>query len=91
MSLKLIKESNTLKILEGEIPEGKEVIVFTEDEVLQFEGWRQWMALSEEQRDDMMLQTQSSGYQQWMDEDDWAECRVEEVPSQHPSLKNFKA
>lgn len=80
MSLKLRKEADHLEILEGNLPDGQEFRVFTEDEVLQFEGWKQWMTLSEEQRDDMMMQTQSAGYQEWMEEDDWDECRVEENP-----------
>jgi hypothetical protein len=32
------------------------------------------MSLSPEQREDMLLQTQSASYQEWMTEDDWEEC-----------------
>jgi len=83
MSLKLKKQDNYLKILEGNLPETDEFRVYTEDEVLQFEGWKQWVSLSEEQREDMMLQTQSAAYQEWMAEDDWDECRVEESRSSY--------
>ena len=39
MSLKLKKlDSNRLEILEGDLPDADEFRVFTEDEVLQFEG-----------------------------------------------------
>lgn len=90
MSLKLLKHPDHLELLEGDLPTGKEVIVFTEEEVLQFEGWKQWMSLSEEQREDMMLQTQSAAYQEWMQEDDWAECRVGETPAAY-GKNSFRA
>jgi len=78
MSLKLRKLENHLEVLEGDLPGNKEFRVFTEEEVLQFEGWKQWMSLSEEQRDDMMLQTQSAAYKEWMDDGGWDDSGVEE-------------
>ena len=78
MSLRLIKHADHLELLEGDLPLEKEIRLFTEDEVLQFEGWKQWISLTEEQRDDMMLQTQSAEYSEWMEEEDWVECKVEE-------------
>lgn len=90
MSLKLKKHENHLEILEGYLPENEEFRVFTEDEVLQFEGWKQWMSLSEEQREDMLRQTQSAAYQEWMQEEDWDECRVGENPAAY-SNNAFRA
>lgn len=90
MSLKLLKHQDHLELLEGDLPTGKEIIVFTEDEVLQFEGWKQWMSLSDEQREDMMLQTQSAAYKEWMDDDDWEECSVGEDPAAYGN-NAFKA
>ena len=83
MSLTLIHDSLGLRILEGELPAGTPVRVFTEDELPQFEGWRHWSSLSKEQRESFLLQTQSREYQDWMDEEDWPEARVGE-PGQEP-------
>jgi len=69
MSLKLKKLDSRLEILEGDLPDADEFRVFTEDEVLQFEGWKQWMSLTDEQREDMTLQTQSAAYKEWMEEE----------------------
>lgn len=90
MSLKLLKHTDHLQLLEGDLPTGKEIIVYTEEEVLRFEGWKQWMSLSEEQREDMMQQTQSAAYQDWMQEEDWEECRIEEKPADYVK-RSFKA
>lgn len=90
MSLKLKKLDSRLEILEGDLPDADEFRVFTEDEVLQFEGWKQWMSLNEEQREDMMQQTQSAAYKEWMEEEDWAECQLEEVPADYGN-KVFEA
>jgi hypothetical protein len=78
MSLKLKKQDKHLEILDGVVPDSEEFRVFTEEEVLQFEGWKQWMSLSEEHREDMMQQTQSAAYQEWMEEKDWDKGKVEE-------------
>lgn len=89
MSLKLRKQDKHLEILDGVVPDSEEFRVFTEDDVLQFEGWKQWMSLSEEQREDMMQQTQSAAYKEWMQEDDWDKSKVEE-PSVTYGNKNTK-
>lgn len=80
MSLTLIKHGNQLEILEGDLPMELAVKVFTEEEVKQMEGWAKWMALTDEQRHDMLMQTQSAEYREWMEEDDWEECSVMENP-----------
>jgi hypothetical protein len=71
MSLVLRKNGNALMVVEGKIPESDEFLVFTEEEVRQFQGWQKWISLSTEQSDDMLFQTQSASYQDWMEEDDW--------------------
>jgi len=90
MSLKLRKQDDRLEVLEGELPEGEEIRLYTEDEVLQFEGWRQWVSLTQEQREDMMFQSTSAGYQEWMEEDDWDECKLGEDPASY-NQKEFEA
>lgn len=90
MSLTIMKKGNSLQLLNGYLPEGTPVKVFTEAEMLQFEGWKQWMALTEEQREDMMLQTQSASYKEWMEEENWPECQVNEDSGQ-PRLGQFEA
>lgn len=89
MSLKIVQHSDSLELLEGSLPLDQPVKVFTEEEVLQFEGWKQWMSLSDEQREDMMLQTQSAAHQEWMEEEDCDESKVEE-PSVTYGNKNGK-
>ena len=83
MSLTLIQDSHGLRILEAELPAGTPIRVFTEDELQQFEGWRYWSSLSEEQRESFLHQNQSRDYQDRMDEEDWPEACVCE-PGQKP-------
>lgn len=78
MSLTLIKHGDQLEILEGDLPLEQAVKVYTEDEVKQMEAWVAWMSMTEEQRNEFMLQTQSSEYREWMDEEEWEECKVME-------------
>lgn len=79
MSLTVIKEGDGLKILDGDLPTSEPVKVYTEDEVKQMEAWAAWMSISEAQRQEMMLQTQSTEYAEWMDEEEWDESKVMEA------------
>lgn len=78
MSLKFKRRDRRLETLDDDLPHVDDSRVFTEDEVLHFGGWKQWTLLSEEQRDNMMAQTQSAAYQEWMQEDDWDDSAIEE-------------
>ncbi len=85
MSLTLIKHPTFLEILEGDLPFETPVKVYTEAEVKQMEAWAAWMSLTDEQRELMLMQSTSAQFKDWMDEDDWQECKVMERP-QNPYM-----
>jgi hypothetical protein len=52
---------------------------------------RIWQSIPKERREDMMFQTQSKSYQEWMKEDEW-DVAIEPLPSNASlPLAEFKA
>ena len=93
MSIKVFAEGNTLRVIDcnGEMPQGREVELFTMDEIEKLAAQRIWQSIPEESREDLMFQTQSKSYQGWMEEVAW-DTALENLPigSTLP-LSEFKA
>ena len=81
MSIKVFAEGNTLRVIDctGEMPQGREIELFTSEEIENLAAQRIWQCISKESRKDMMFQTQSKSYQEWMKEDEW-DLAVEALP-----------
>jgi len=73
MSIKVFAEGNTLRVIDcsGELPQGREIELFTSEEIEKMAAQRIWQSIPKESREDMMFQTQSKSYQEWMKEDEW--------------------
>ena len=93
MSIKVFAEGNTLRVIDcnGVMPQGCEVELFTIEEIKKMAEQRIWQSLPRESRDDLMFQTQSQDYQEWMGEDAW-DVAIENLPSDTEfPLSEFKA
>ena len=93
MSIKVFTEGNTLRIIDctGEMPQGREIELFTSKEIEKLAAQRIWQSIPKESREDMMFQTQSKSYQEWMKEDEWDQA-VEALPAAATlPLAEFKA
>lgn len=93
MSIKVFAEGNTLRIIDctGEMPQGREIELFTSEEIEKLAAQRIWQSIPKESREDMMFQTQSKSYQEWMKEDEWDQV-VEAIPVDSTlPLDEFKA
>ena len=93
MSIKVFAEGNTLRIIDctGEMPQGREIELFTSEEIEKLAAQRIWHSIPKETRENMMFQTQSKSYQEWMKEDEWDQS-VEALPVDATlPLAEFKA
>ena len=93
MSIKVFAEGNTLRIIDctGEMTQGREIELFTSEEIEKSATQRIWQSIPNESREDMMFQTQSKSYQEWMKEDEW-DVAIEPLPSNASlPLAEFKA
>ena len=93
MSIKVFAEGNTLRVIDctGEMPQGREIELFTSEEIEKLAAQRIWQSIPKESREDMMFQTQSKSYQEWMKEDEWDQA-VEALPVDATlTLAEFKA
>ena len=93
MSIKVFVEGNTLRIIDctGEMTQGFEIELFTSEEIEKLAAQRIWQSIPKESREDMMFQTQSKSYQEWMKEDEWDQV-VEAIPVDSTlPLDEFKA
>ena len=91
MSITVLKEGETIRILkvEGELPSGQPVRLFTREEIESELTSAMWSRLPEETRETLAIQTQSASYAEWMDEDEWEEsCRLREAQN-HLPLSDF--
>ena len=93
MSITIIKQDGQIRVLEvdGDIPPDRPVRFFTEEELQTLAARDVWMSLPTETREDMLLQTQSHSYQEWMEEDEWDSCKVREGSGDGLNLADFKA
>ena len=53
------------------MPQGREIELFTKEEIEKLAAQRVWQSIPGESREDMMFQTQSKSYQDWMKEEVW--------------------
>ena len=92
MSLEVIKQGDILKVLSSTQPigEGERLRLFTLDEVCRLEGEAVWGKVPPASRETMLMQTQSKAYQEWMEEDEWAEKGVREAVSPDLPLSDFQ-
>ena len=93
MSIKVFAEGNTLRVIDcsGEMPQGREIELFTSEEIEKLAAQRIWHSIPKETREDMMFQTQSKSYQDWMKEDSW-DIAIEALPvAATLPLASFKA
>jgi hypothetical protein len=89
MSIKVFAEGNTLRVIDcnGEMPQGREVELFTMDEIEKLAAQRIWQSIPEESREDLMFQTQSKSYQDWMEEVAWDTARHSPCQNSKPEPK----
>jgi hypothetical protein len=93
MRIKVFTEKNTLRVINcsGEMPLGREIELFTSEEIEKLAAQRIWQSIPKESREDMMFQTQPKSYQEWMTEDEWDQT-VEALPvAATLPLAEFKA
>lgn len=93
MSIKVFSEGNTLRVLDcsDDIPQGREIELFTGEEIEKLAAQKIWQTIPKESREDMMFQTQSRSYQDWMAEDEWDSAREKLSASSSLQLSDFKA
>jgi len=93
MSISVIKEGNILRVLETSepIPEGQQIVLFTGSEIQQAAARLAWNLMPEESRDDMLHQTQSASYQEWMEDTSWDDAISADDSSEWLPLEDFKA
>ena len=93
MSITVIKEGNVLRVVESSEPiaEGKRLVLFTAEEIEQAAARLAWSRLPEESREDMMHQTQSVSYREWLEDSSWDEAICSEDPANWLSIEDFKA
>lgn len=93
MSIKVFAEGNTLRIIDcnSEMPQGREVELFTLDEIEKMAAQRIWQSIPGESREDLMFQTQSKAYQEWMEENAWDNAIENLPPGSTLPLSEFKA
>lgn len=91
MTIMAISEGDTLRVIGSTEPlaHGAEMILYTADEIERLVAERQWGSLPPSSREDMMFQTQSASYRDWMDEDDWDRIREQAAQTLLP-LAEFK-
>jgi hypothetical protein len=93
MSVKVFAEGNTLRVIDcsGDMPQGREIELFTSEEIEKLAAQRIWQSIPKKSREDMMFQTQSKSPQAWMKEDEW-DVAIESLPSNASlPLAEFKA
>lgn len=92
MSITAIREGETLRIIRKSdaIPEGRELEFFSADEIDRLVAERVWRSLPAESRDDMLFQTQSRSYSEWMQEEEWETPSVKESLADSLPLAEFK-
>lgn len=61
------------------MPQGREIELFTKEEIEKLAAQRIWQTIPKESREDMMFQTQAKSYQEWMKEDEWDQA-MEALP-----------
>jgi hypothetical protein len=93
MSIKVFAEGNTLRVIDcsGDMPQGREVELFTLDEIEKMAAQRIWQSIPGESREDLMFQTQSKAYQGWMEENAWDNAIENPPPGSTLPLSEFKA
>jgi len=93
MSIEVIKEGNLLRVVESSEPiaEGEHLVLFTADEIQQAAARLAWSRLAEESRDDMLHQTQSASYREWLEDSSWDDAISREDPATWLSMEEFKA
>jgi len=93
MSIKVFAEGNTLRVLDcsDDIPQGREIELFTGEEIEKLAAQKIWRSIPKESREDMMFQTQSRSYQDWMAQDEWDSARENLSCSSSLQLSDFKA
>jgi hypothetical protein len=71
VSVTVITEGETIRVPSGgqSLPEGRPVILFTCDELKRMIETQIWAQVPPQTREDMMFQTQSASYQEWISED----------------------
>ncbi|MGC1479696.1 MAG: hypothetical protein WA771_04275 [Chthoniobacterales bacterium] len=91
MSITVIAEGETLRVLESSapIPPGESLELYTMDEVERMIVDRTWNSIPPQSRDDLMFQTQSVSYRDWMDEDAWDTPSLQEATPALP-LADFQ-
>lgn len=91
MSITVINEGDTIRVLSKSqsLPEGQRMEFFTVDELERMIEARTWAAVPLQSREDMMFQTQSVSYKDWMDESEWDEAKVQETSALLP-LTEFR-
>lgn len=93
MSIEVIKEGNVLRVVESSEPiaEGEHLVLFTGEEVQQAAARLAWSRLPEESRDDMLHQSQSVSYREWLEDSSWDDAICREDPANWLSIEDFKA
>lgn len=93
MSIKVFTEGNTLRVLDSsdDIPQGREMELFTGEEIEKLVAQKIWQSIPKESREDMMFQTQSRSYQDWMAQDEWDSAWENLSSSSSLQLSDFKA
>lgn len=83
MSITVISEGGMLRVVASDaaIPEGVEMQLLTPDEIEHRLAQRMWHAIPPETRADMLMQTASKSYQDWMDEEAWDKSVVKDLPA----------
>jgi hypothetical protein len=93
MSIKFFAEGDTLRVIDcsGEMPQGREIELFTSEEIEKLAAQRIWQSIPLKSREDMMFQTQSKSYQEWMNEDEWDQAAKALPVTATLPLAEFKA
>lgn len=92
MSITIVSEGGVLRVVscDSAIPEGVEMELLTPDEIERRVEERMWLAISPETRSDMLLQSGSKSYEDWMNEDVWDRSAVQESSAASLPLHEFK-
>ena len=92
MSITVVNEGGMLRVLacDALIPEGVEMQLVTPDEIERRVEQRMWLAIPPESRADMLMQTSSKSYEDWMNEDAWDAPVVRESSAGFLPLQDFK-
>ncbi len=90
MSIILKQKESGVEIIEGHLPLGCPVKLYTEDEVEQLIASRLGQPLSEGISQAIPFQPQSKSHQDWMQEDEWEEPAGINEPENGLKMADFK-